>query len=83
LPSPAIHRPPSKSEASSHDHVRPGRRGSDERLPLIETAKLNGINPHNWRTDTLAKLANRWPASRIDDLMPWAYAKKLDDAVNV
>jgi hypothetical protein len=20
-------------------------------------------------------LVNRWPASRIDDLMPWAYAK--------
>ncbi len=25
--------------------------------------------------DTLTKLVNRWPASRIDDLMPWAYAK--------
>jgi hypothetical protein len=41
---------------------------------LIETAKLNGINPHAWLTDTLTKLVNRWPASRIDDLMPWAYA---------
>ena len=42
---------------------------------LIETAKLNGVNPHAWLTDTLTKLVNRWPASRIDDLMPWAYAK--------
>ena len=42
---------------------------------LIETAKLNGINPHGWFTDTLTKLVNRWPASRIDELMPWAYAK--------
>jgi transposase len=42
---------------------------------LIETAKLNGINPHHWLTDTLTKLVNRWPASRIDELMPWAYAK--------
>jgi hypothetical protein len=41
---------------------------------LIETAKLNGINPHAWLTDTLTKLVNRWPASRIDQLMPWNYA---------
>ncbi len=42
---------------------------------LIETAKLNGVNPHAWLADTLTKLVNRWPASRIDDLMPWTYAK--------
>ena len=42
---------------------------------LIETAKLNGVNPHAWLADTLTKLVNRWPASRIDELMPWAYAK--------
>jgi transposase len=42
---------------------------------LIETAKINGVNPHAWLTDTLTKLVNRWPASRIDELMPWAYAK--------
>ena len=41
---------------------------------LIETAKLNGVNPQAWLTDTLEKLVNRWPASRIADLMPWAYA---------
>ncbi len=42
---------------------------------LIETCKLNGVNPHAWLTDTLTKLVNRWPASRIDELMPWVYAK--------
>jgi transposase len=26
-------------------------------------------------TDVLTKLVNRWPASKIDNLMPWAYAK--------
>ena len=41
---------------------------------LIETAKLNGVNPHAWLTDTLTKLVNRWPVARIDELMPWAYA---------
>ena len=47
---------------------------------LIECCKLNDVNPHAWMTDTLTKLVNRWPASRIDELMPWAYAKA---AVNV
>lgn len=42
---------------------------------LIETCKLNDVNPHAWLTDTLTKLVNRWPASRIDELMPWAYAR--------
>jgi transposase len=42
---------------------------------LIEIAKLNANNPLAWLTDTLTRLVNRWPASRIDDLMPWAYAK--------
>jgi len=42
---------------------------------LLETAKLNGVNPHAWLTDTLTKLINNWPASRIDELMPWSYAK--------
>jgi len=40
---------------------------------LIETCKLNGANPHAWLADVLTKLVNRWPAKRIDELMPWAY----------
>jgi transposase len=50
---------------------------------LVETCKLNGVNPHAWLTDTLTKLVNRWPASRIDELMPWNYAKAADLPVNV
>ncbi len=42
---------------------------------LIETCKLNAVNPHAWLADTLTKLVNRWPASRIDELMPWVYGK--------
>jgi transposase len=41
---------------------------------LIETCKLNLVDPLAWMTDTLTRLVNRWPASRIDELMPWAYA---------
>jgi transposase len=38
---------------------------------LIECCKLNGVNPHKWLTETLAKLANGHPANSVGDLMPW------------
>jgi len=41
---------------------------------LIETCKLNGVDPQAYFADVLAKLVNLWPASRLDDLMPWAWA---------
>ena len=41
---------------------------------LFETCKLNGVDPLAWTTDVLTKLVNRWPAARIDELMPWAWA---------
>ena len=41
---------------------------------LIETCKLHGINPQAYFTDVLTKLVNLWPASRLDELMPWAWA---------
>jgi len=50
---------------------------------LIETAKLNNVNPHAWLADTLTKLVNRWPATRIEELMPWTCAKTEPEAVNV
>jgi hypothetical protein len=41
---------------------------------LIETCKLNSVDPQAWLADTLTKLVNLWPAARLDELMPWAYA---------
>ena len=38
---------------------------------LIETAKLNGIDPHAWLTLTLERIAAGWPNRQINDLMPW------------
>lgn len=38
---------------------------------LIECCKLNAINPHQWLTETLSRLANGQPASSIAELMPW------------
>jgi transposase len=41
---------------------------------LIETCKLNAVNPQAWLTDVLTKLVNNWPNNRLDELMPWAWS---------
>jgi transposase len=41
---------------------------------LIETCKLNDLDPQAYFADVLTRLVNLWPASRLDDLMPWAWA---------
>jgi hypothetical protein len=41
---------------------------------LIETCRLNGADPETYLADVLEKLVNGWPASRIEELLPWAEA---------
>jgi transposase len=45
---------------------------------LIETCKLNGVDPYAYLTDVLTKLVDLWPASRLDELMPWAWRRDGD-----
>ena len=42
---------------------------------LIETCKLNGIDPQAYLADILARIANDLPINRIDELIPWTWAK--------
>jgi transposase len=44
---------------------------------LIETCKLHGIDPQAYFADVLTKLVNLWPASRLDELLPWAWATNV------
>jgi transposase len=39
---------------------------------LIETAKLNGVDPQAWLTDVLGRIADH-KINRIDELLPWNY----------
>ena len=41
---------------------------------LVETAKLNGVDPQAWLTDVLGRIADH-KITRIDELMPWHYAQ--------
>lgn len=41
---------------------------------LIETCKMNGVDPHAWLTATLTAIVQGHKQSQIDDLLPWNYA---------
>jgi hypothetical protein len=40
---------------------------------LIETAKINGVEPFAYLQATLEAIASGHPQSRIDDLLPWNF----------
>jgi transposase len=46
---------------------------------LIETAKLNGVDPQAWLANVLACIANH-PASRLDELLPWHWKRTAAQA---
>ena len=41
---------------------------------LIETAKLNGVDPQAWLTDVLGRIAEH-KITKLEELMPWRYAE--------
>jgi hypothetical protein len=42
---------------------------------LMETAKLNNVDPQAWLTDVLSRIAEH-KINRFDDLLPWNYGLK-------
>jgi len=55
--------------------VGPQTGGKDAAIAytLIETAKLNGIDPQAWLAYTLARISD-YKINRVDDLLPWKTA---------
>ncbi|WP_439575946.1 IS66 family transposase [Phreatobacter sp.] len=47
---------------------------------LIETAKLNGVDPQAWLADVLARIA-AIPQSRLTELLPWNWREPRDREV--
>src|SRR3954454_1442261 len=48
---------------------------------LIETCKLNRVEPLGYLADVLTRIVNGHPNSKIDQLLPWAYRKQPLKAV--
>jgi len=44
---------------------------------LIQTAKLNDVDPQAWLADVLARIADH-PATRLDELLPWNWAPRSE-----
>ena len=51
-----------------------GGRAAAIAYTLIETAKLNGIDPSGWLADTLARIPD-YKITKIDDLLPWRWSR--------
>lgn len=40
---------------------------------LLQTCRMNNVDPTAWLTQTLERIANQWPNAQIEALMPWNY----------
>jgi transposase len=38
---------------------------------IVESARLNGLDPHAYLADIIDKMAKGWPRSRLTELLPW------------
>ena len=47
---------------------------------LIQTAKLNDVDPQAWLADVLARIAEH-PIHRLDDLLPWNWCPLSSTAI--
>lgn len=59
-----------------------GGRHAAAMYTLIETAKLNGIDPRAWLADVLARLPDH-PAKRVSELLPWNWSLPEPQALAV
>lgn len=44
---------------------------------LVQSAKLNGLNPETYLCDILARIAEGHPINRIDELLPWRMTETM------
>ena len=49
-------------------------------MTLIQTAKLNHVDPQAWLADVLARIAGH-PIHRVDDLLPWNWSPPSTTAI--
>lgn len=40
---------------------------------MLQTAKMNRVDPYAWLKLTLERIAQGWSINQIDDLMPWNF----------
>lgn len=57
------------------NHLFAGSDGGGDRwaivCSLVETAKLNGVEPYGYLADVLQQMVDGHPVNRLDELLPW------------
>ncbi len=60
------------------NHLFAGSDGGGHRwaviCSLIETCKLNGVEPYAWLSGVISRMVEGHPANRLDELFPWNWA---------
>ena len=60
----------------------PGSEGGGNRwaviASLVETCKLNGVEPYAYLRDILERMVNGYPANRLQDLLPWNWKPSVN-----
>ena len=74
-------RPPPRAPDSGHYEVASDRGGerAAAMFTLIETAKLNDVDPQAWLADVLRRI-NDHPARQLHQLLPWNWRKATTQA---
>ena len=44
---------------------------------VLESAKLNGLDPQTWLADVIDRMANGHPSIRLTELLPWNWQPKI------
>jgi hypothetical protein len=47
---------------------------------LVETARLNNVDPEAWLADVISRIADH-PISRVDEFLPWMWSKAGSQAI--
>jgi transposase len=46
---------------------------------LIQTCRLNDVDPHAWLRDVIARISDH-PQSRLHELLPWHWKRLREEA---
>jgi hypothetical protein len=53
------------------------RRSSRDDPTVLESAKLNGLDPEAWLTDVIVRMAKGHPVNRLSELLPWHWQNQI------
>ena len=44
---------------------------------LLQTCKMNSVDPLEWLPQTLSRITQGWPVNEIEALMPWNFKSNV------